>query len=137
MLYTVYIYHQRVLPKGRSFTANSGTKIAVLLGINRCGSFPFLSAPHSRFSIWTDFKDLKRSQGHQRDWLTGPSGLHRSSPQRLNISSIRVFFDQIREQEIRITLRPHKCLFYGAGSCIFNHCSIVNEYEFTSESRDV
>ena len=63
-----YIYshhlHQSVLPKGRSFTASSGTKAAVLpkgrsstaksgtmvaalLGMNRCGSFPLLSAPHS------------------------------------------------------------------------------------------
>ena len=49
--------HQGGLPKGRSFTANagttvtvllkrrsstvnSGTKVAVLIGINRCGSFP-------------------------------------------------------------------------------------------------
>ena len=57
-------YHQNVLPKGRSFTANSrtniavlskgrsstvksGSKVAVLLWINRCGSFPLLSAPHS------------------------------------------------------------------------------------------
>ena len=57
-----------VLPKGRSFTANSGTKavillkgrssiansgtyVAVLLGLNRCGSFPLFSAPHSLFSI--------------------------------------------------------------------------------------
>ena len=56
----ISIYHQRVLPKGRSFTANAGTKfavlskgrystansgnkVAVLLGINRCGSFPLLS----------------------------------------------------------------------------------------------
>ena len=49
----------RVLPKGRSFTANSGTKFAILLRMNRCGSFPLLSAPDSRFSIW---KELKRSQ---------------------------------------------------------------------------
>ena len=66
-LYTVYtyiqyihIYYQNFLPKGRSFTANietkvavlskgrsstanSGTKVAILLGINRCGSFPLLS----------------------------------------------------------------------------------------------
>ena len=40
-----------VLPKGRSYTANSGNKIEVLLGMNRCGSFPLLSAPHSLFSI--------------------------------------------------------------------------------------
>ena len=37
-------------------------------------------------------------------WLTGPSGLHRNSPQGLNVSSIRVF-DQIRYPEILITLR--------------------------------
>ena len=38
-----------VLPKGRSSIANSGTKIAVLLGMNRCGtgSFPLVSASHS------------------------------------------------------------------------------------------
>ena len=36
-----------VLLKGRSSTANAGTKVAVLLGISRCGSFPLLSAPHS------------------------------------------------------------------------------------------
>ena len=41
-----------VLLKDRfSSTANSGTKVAVLVGINRCGSFPFLSVPHSLFSI--------------------------------------------------------------------------------------
>ena len=38
-----------VLHKGRSSTANSGTKVAVLLGINSCGSFLSLSAPHSLF----------------------------------------------------------------------------------------
>ena len=52
-----------VMPKSRSSTANSGTKVAVLLGINRFGSFPLHSAPHSLFSIWID---LKRFQGHQR-----------------------------------------------------------------------
>ena len=40
-----------VLPKGKSYTANSGTNVAVLLGMNRCGDFPLLSAPHSLFSI--------------------------------------------------------------------------------------
>ena len=40
-----------VLLKGRSSTANSGTQAAVLLGMDRCGSFPLLSAPHSLFSI--------------------------------------------------------------------------------------
>ena len=50
-----------ILLKGRSSIANSGTKVAVLLGMNRCGSFPLLSTPHSLFNIWTN---LKRSQGH-------------------------------------------------------------------------
>ena len=97
-----------VLPKGRSFSANSEIKVTVLLRMNRCGSFPLLSAPHSLFSIWTD---LKRSQGAPAwrwggwVWLTWPSGLHRNSPQELNISYIRVF-DQIRDPEIPISLRP-------------------------------
>ena len=47
--------------EGRSSTANSGTKAAVLPGMNRCGSLLLLSAPHSLFSMWTD---LKRPQGH-------------------------------------------------------------------------
>ena len=33
-----------VLPEGRSSTANSGTNVAVLLGMNGCDSFPLLSA---------------------------------------------------------------------------------------------
>ena len=55
-----------VLSKGRRSTANSGSKVTVLLGLNRCGSLPLLSAPHSLFSIWTNIKRSKRSQGHQR-----------------------------------------------------------------------
>ena len=100
-----------ILPKGRSSTANSGTKVAVLLGMNRYGSFPLLSAPHSPFSILTNFKRSKKIPGAPTRrwgewiWLTGPSGHHRNSPQGLNISSIRVF-DQIRDPEIPITLRP-------------------------------
>ena len=112
-------HHQSILPKGRSFTSNSGTKAAVLfkgrsstanwgtqaavlLEMDRCGSFPLLSAPQSLFSIWTD---LKRSEKFPETpawrwgewiWLTGPSGLHRNSPQGLNITCNRVF-DQIRD----------------------------------------
>ena len=97
-----------VLSKGRSFTANSGTKVAVLLGIIRCSSFPLLSAPHS---LWTNLKRCEKIPGAPTRrwgewiWLTGPSGLHRNSPQGLNISSITIF-DQIRDLEIPITLRP-------------------------------
>ena len=96
-----------VLPKGRSSTANSGTKVAVLLGMNRCDSFPLLSAPHSLFSIWTDLKRYEKIPGTpvwrwgEWIWLTGPSGLYQNSSQGLNISSIRDF-DQVRDPEIPI-----------------------------------
>ena len=81
--------------------------------MNRCGSFPLLSAPHSLFSIWTNLKRSEKIPGAPTRrwgewiWLTGPSGLHRNSPQELNISSIRVFV-QIRDPEIPITLRSKK-----------------------------
>ena len=90
-----------VLLKGRYSTANSGTQAAVLLGMDRCSSFPLLSAPHSLFSIWTDLKRSEKIPGAPARrwgewiWLTGPSGLHRNLPQGLNIGSIRVF-DHIR-----------------------------------------
>ena len=94
--------------EGRSFTTNSGTESAVLPGMNRCGSFPLLSPHHSLFSIWTDLKRSEKIPGASTwrwgewIWLTGPSGLHRNSPEGLNISSIRVF-DQIRDPEFPIT----------------------------------
>ena len=95
-----------ILPKGRSFTANSGTKTAVLLkgrssttksetqaavllGMDRCGSFPLISAPYSLFSIWTDLKRSEKIPGApawrwgEWIWLTGSSGLHQNSPQGL------------------------------------------------------
>ena len=58
--------------------------------------------PHPALSLTSEqtLKVLKRSQGHQHGgqeswiYLTGISGLHRNSPQGLNISSIRVS-DQI------------------------------------------
>ena len=87
-----------VLFKGRSSTANSGIKAAVLPGINRCSSFPLLSAPHFLFSIWTDLKRSEMIPGAptwrwgEWKWLIGRSGLHRNSPQGLNISSIRGFW---------------------------------------------
>ena len=113
-----------ILPEGRSSIGNSGTYIAVLLGINMCGSFPLVSAPHSFFSIWTDLKRSEMIPGvptrrwGEWIWLTGSSGLHRNSPQGLNISSIRVF-DQIRDRDIPITLRPH--LMYSNHFCGNKH----------------
>ena len=83
--------------QGRSSTTNPGTKVAVLPGISRCGSFPLLFSPHSLFSIWTDIRRFKKIPGAptwrwgEWIWLTGPSELYRNSPQGLNISSIRVF----------------------------------------------
>ena len=74
-------HHQSILPKGKSFTANSGTKAAfllkgrsfaansgiqaaVLLWMDRCGSFQFLSSTHS-FSLASEqiLKDLKDPRG--------------------------------------------------------------------------
>ena len=80
-------------------------------GLNKCSSFSLLSAHHSLFRIWTDLKRSEKIPGEptwrrgERIWLTGPSGFHRNSPPGLNIISIRVF-DQIRDPEILITLRP-------------------------------
>ena len=103
----VQIFHCKPRPqgcssaKGRSSTTNSGTKVAVSLGMNRCSSFLLLSAPHSLFSIRTDLERSEKIPGTPAwswgkwIWLTGPSGLHRNSPQGLNVSSIRIF-DQIR-----------------------------------------
>ena len=73
--YLLYYHHHSILPNGRSSTANSRTKAAVLLKdrssntnlrnqaavllrMDRCGSFPLLSAPHYR-----TLKDLKNSRG--------------------------------------------------------------------------
>ena len=54
-------------PKAGPFHLNSGTKVAVLLGMNRCGSIPLLF-PRPILSLVSEqtFKDLKRAQGHKR-----------------------------------------------------------------------
>ena len=87
-------------------------------GLNRCGSFPLLSAPHYLFSFWTYLKRSEKIPGAptwrwgEWIWLTGPSGLHRYSPRGLNISSIRVF----TRSEIR---KPKRVIYVhccGAGS---------------------
>ena len=88
--------------------------------MNRCGSFPLLSAPHSLFSIWTDLKRSEKIPGtppcrwRGLIWPTGHSGLHQNSPQGLNISSIKVF-DQNRDLEIPITLHPKYLYPWGCG----------------------
>ena len=66
--------------------------------MNRCGSLPLLSEPHSLFSIWADLKRSEKIPGAPAwrwgEWirLTGPSGLHWISPQGLNISFITAIF---------------------------------------------
>ena len=65
---------QSIVPKGRSFTGNSGTmptvllkgtQAAVLLEMDRCSSCPLLSTPPLPLASEQTLKDLKRSQGHQ------------------------------------------------------------------------
>ena len=113
-----YIYIIRVSTQGCHSLQAHEPRLQFYKGLSRFGSFPLIFAPHSLFSIWTD---LKRSENipvaptrrcGEWIWLTGPSGLHRNSPQGLNISSIRVF-DQIRDPEIPITLRPPSKLYYS------------------------
>ena len=76
--------------EGRSSTANSETKAAVLPWLNSCGSFPLISALHSLFSIWTDLRRSEKILGASTwswgewIWLTGHSGLHRNLSQGLN-----------------------------------------------------
>ena len=55
-----------VLLKGRSSTANSGTHAAVLLGW--IGAVVSLCFPHTTLSLASEqtLKDLRRYQGHQR-----------------------------------------------------------------------
>ena len=66
--------------------------------MNRCGSFPLLSAPHFLFSIWTNIERPEKILGaplwrcREWIWLTGPLCVHRNSPHGLNISFINVFW---------------------------------------------
>ena len=106
-----------ILPKGRSSTANSGTKVAVSLGMNRCGNFPCFPHPNL-FSIWTDLTRSEKIPGgpayrwREWIWLTGPSVFHRNSPQGLNISSTRGFLTRL---EIRKSQSPFVPLFTVEG----------------------
>ena len=52
-----------VLLKGRSSTASSGTQAEVLLGMNRWGSVPHPTLSLSLFSIWTDLKRSEKIPG--------------------------------------------------------------------------
>ena len=52
-----------VLLEGMSSKANSGNQAAVLLGMDRRGSFSMLSAPHAFFRILTDLKRSEKIPG--------------------------------------------------------------------------
>ena len=94
------IFHRKLRKRGCSFTRDLIGAVA-----SRCFPHPTVSLASQQ-----TLKDLKRGAPTWRSgeciWLTEHSGLHRNSPQGLNISSIRVF-DQVRDPEIPITLRPH------------------------------
>ena len=99
------VFHRKLRNPGCSFTRD-------WIGASFC-CFPHLSL--SLFIIWADLKRSEKIPGAptwrwgEWIWLTGPSGLHRNSPQGLIISSVRVF-DQIRDPEIPITL-PTRLLY--------------------------
>ena len=83
-------------------------QVAVLPRMNRCGSFPLLSAPYYLFSIWTNLKWSENipwaptwSWG-EWIWLTGPSKRHRNSTQGL----ISVPSGFLTRSEIRKTRWP-------------------------------
>ena len=111
--------------EGTSSTANSGTKVAVLPGMNRCGGFHLLSALHSLFSIWPDLKRSEKIPGAPTwrwgEWicLTGPSGRHRNSPQGLNINSITTIL--IKPDITLFESNPHSETLY-IYTLIFNPC---------------
>ena len=95
----------------RSSTAKWVTKASVLLGMIGAAASRCFQTPNI-FSIWADLKRSEKIPGApswrwgEWIWLTGPSGRHRNSPFELYISSFRVF-DQIRDPEIPVTLRPN------------------------------
>ena len=96
------------LPKAGLSPQTQETRLPFYQGLNRCGSFPLPSAPHSLFRIW---KDLKRSVKIPRgtnvevmsvdlaNWALRTSPKF-STPGK-NISSIMVFH-QIRDPGIPI-----------------------------------
>ena len=87
--------------------------------MNRCGSFPLLSAPHSLFSIWTD---VKRSEnipgaptwrGGEWIWLSELSGPHRNSTQGLNsLSVLSGFLTRLEIRKLQSPLVPiYVCIY--------------------------
>ena len=122
----LYHHHQSVLPKGRSSLQSQEPRLqfwrrqvfhcklrnqGCSFTMNWIGVAASRCFPHPTLSLAPEqtLKDLKDPRGtnvevRRVDLVNWPSGLHRNLPQRLNISSIRVF-DQIRDLEIPITFR--------------------------------
>ena len=101
------VIHCKLRNQGCSFTRDWIGVVA-----SHCFLHPTLSlASEQTLKIWK-FPGAVTWWWGEWIWLTGPTGLHQNSPQRLNISSIRVL-DQIRDPEIPITLFHHNMLDYG------------------------
>ena len=88
-----------VLPKAGLPLKTREPRLQFYQGLNRCSSFPLF--PHPTIS--------------------GPSGLHRNSPQGLNSNFIRVF-DQIREMESRSPFAPFYALLNPIFWCLHGRC---------------
>ena len=106
--------------KGRCSIANSWNRGCSFTRDEQVRQLPSLCFPHTTLSLASEqtLKIRKDPRGPSMevrgvDWLTGSSGLHRNSPQGLNISSIRGF-DQIRDPEIPITF-VHPPPIYSRG----------------------
>ena len=114
--------------KGRSSTANPGSRLQFYQGLNRCSSLLLLSAPYCLFSIWTDPKWSERIPGaptwrrEEWIWLTGPTRLNRNSPQVSNITVL----DQIRDLE----MPPSYNLLYTSLFIIFFTKKIYYQKDF-------
>ena len=108
------VFHRKLRNQGCSFTRH---------WID-CGSFPLLSAPHSVFSIWTDLKRSRSTNLEVRRVDLGNLALRtrRNSPPGLNISSVRIF-NQIRDPEVPITLRPHFVFIHLYSWLVFYTCN--------------
>ena len=100
--------------EGRSSTANSGTKAVVLPEIDRCGSFPLLSVPHSLFSIRTVLKISEKIPGAptwrwgEEIWLTA----HSPSFPSLHLRHSSLSNPSVALPTSQLILQPFRCFTY-------------------------
>ena len=114
-----------------SSTANSGTRAAVLPGMNRCGSFSLLSHHTLFLASEQTLKDLKDPRGTnvevRRMYLA--NWALQTSP-KFTIGAKYQFhqrFHQIRDPEIPITLRPLFNIAYNKKKSLKIQVAIGNE----------